>query len=221
MLPCLSVRASVPDTCNSPSSQALAAGATSSVHAWDRVAKLILKIARVILRLPVLAYVDDFLGAEWPETVEHANEVFARLVRVLLGRTALQQKKMDHGSSMEVLGLIFDVNEQGVWCKPCPQKVAAVCLMLSSITQHCTQVAKWSGILEAALDAGVLNPGAASKLAGKLVCNSGCAFVLRCRPRCSKLGVATHFSQTWQGNVAPTVHSRQKSLRKSGPVTEP
>ena len=98
-------------------------GATSSVHAWDRVAKLILKIARVLLRLPVLAYVDDFLGAEWPESIAHANECFGRLVRALLGDSALQSKKMGYGPVLEVLGLIATVSDKGVTFKPSPQKV--------------------------------------------------------------------------------------------------
>ena len=118
-------------------------GASSAVHAWDRIAKLILKIARTLLRLPVLAYVDDFLGAEWAQSAPHALEalsfffrccvsgaqllpqVFARLVRAVLGESALQQKKMDCGASIEVLGLICRVEVEGVFCKPSPNKAGS------------------------------------------------------------------------------------------------
>jgi hypothetical protein len=72
-------------------------GALSSVHAWDRVAKLLLRIARVLLRfgsstivvwhhfsgllftrLALLVYVDDFHGGELPRSCEHAKWCFAR-----------------------------------------------------------------------------------------------------------------------------------------------
>ena len=39
-------------------------GATASVVAWHRVGALIEKIARKILHVPLLRYVDDFFAAE-------------------------------------------------------------------------------------------------------------------------------------------------------------
>ena len=59
-------------------------GATSSVHAWERVGALLCTLARRVLKLAVFRYVDDFFGLEREETVEHA-----RLVRVLMGATAI------------------------------------------------------------------------------------------------------------------------------------
>ena len=39
-------------------------GAVASVHAWERVGEAIARIARVILKLPVCRYVDDYFSAE-------------------------------------------------------------------------------------------------------------------------------------------------------------
>lgn len=39
-------------------------GATSSVHAWERIGELICKIARSMLGLPVMRYVDDYFACE-------------------------------------------------------------------------------------------------------------------------------------------------------------
>jgi len=39
-------------------------GATSSVHAWERVGHLLRRIARRLLALPVLEYVDDYFAPE-------------------------------------------------------------------------------------------------------------------------------------------------------------
>ena len=43
---------------------ALPFGAVASVHAWERVGEAIARIARVILKLPVCRYVDDYFSAE-------------------------------------------------------------------------------------------------------------------------------------------------------------
>ena len=39
-------------------------GAVASVHAWERVGAAIAHIARVLLKLPVLRYVDDYWSPE-------------------------------------------------------------------------------------------------------------------------------------------------------------
>ena len=40
-----------------------------------------------------------------PETTEHAMNCMARLVRVLLGETAISEKKLESGPSLVVLGV--------------------------------------------------------------------------------------------------------------------
>ena len=39
-------------------------GATSSVHSWERVGDLLCKMARRLLGLPLLRYVDDYFAPE-------------------------------------------------------------------------------------------------------------------------------------------------------------
>ena len=39
-----------------------------------------------------------------PECLEHAMQCFARLVRVVLGADAIENKKLDYGMSLVVLG---------------------------------------------------------------------------------------------------------------------
>ena len=126
-------------------------GATSAVHAWDRVAKLILKVARVLLCIPVIAYVDDFLSAEWEESCGHAKECFARLVRCLLGPSAVAPHKLEHGAVLDVLGLVVTADSAGIWCKPATELIA-----------------KWCAVITHALESGKLCPGSAAKLAGGL-----------------------------------------------------
>ena len=124
-------------------------GAISSVHAWDRVAKLLRKIARVLLKMPLLVYVDDFHGPELPEAVKHAKVCFARVVRALLGVDSLSEDKLQHGNPLDVLGLTFAVNSKGILCKPSREKID-----------------KWMGIIADAIESMLLSPGSASKLAG-------------------------------------------------------
>ena len=124
-------------------------GAISSVHAWDRIAKLLRKIARVLLMIPILTYVDDYFAVESAQTVEHAKSCFARLVRCLLGVDALSASKLQHGNPLDILGLEFHITPEGIRCKP-----------------SCDKVKKWVHIIEEALKSNSLGPGSASKLAG-------------------------------------------------------
>ena len=124
-------------------------GAVSSVHAWDRVAKLLCRIARVLLKIPMLVYVDDFHSAEKPETGEHAKLCFARIVRALLGSRAVADAKLEHGNPLIVLGIVFTPTPLGVWCKPSPDKIA-----------------KRTELLIENLRCGTMLPGSAKKMAG-------------------------------------------------------
>ena len=100
-------------------------GATSSVWAWDRVGAFLAMLARTILFIPVLRYVDDYFSVEWysrlaraphwfltsrilvgrQETAEHAMHCFARLIRLLLGDTSISEKKLEWGRVLVVLGM--------------------------------------------------------------------------------------------------------------------
>ena len=53
-------------------------GSIGSVHGWDRIGCLLTAIARRILKLPLLRFVDDFFSGERSGATRHAMLVFAR-----------------------------------------------------------------------------------------------------------------------------------------------
>ena len=80
-------------------------GSISSVYGWDRAGDMLTHFARVLLKIPLNRYVDDYFGAEHAETIGHAKECFAKLVRLLLGESAIAEHKLVHGPALIVLGL--------------------------------------------------------------------------------------------------------------------
>ena len=121
-------------------------GATSAVHAWDLIGAFILHLARVMLHMPVLRYVDDYFSAERSDTVRHAMEMFARLVRALLGSSSISNRKLLYGNPLEVLGL--DVHISSFSIEIWPNEVKRL---------------KWLKRIQDALDSGVLRGGEASR----------------------------------------------------------
>ena len=126
-------------------------GAMSSVHSWERIGELICKIARRMLGLPVFRYVDDYFAPDRPESAEHGMQCFARLVRLLLGKGALCDRKLGCGASLEILGVELVLTKKGYTAKPSKRTV-----------NKCLKV------LEKAIAEGSLPSGAAQKLAGRL-----------------------------------------------------
>jgi len=126
-------------------------GALSSVHGWERLGKLITTLARRVLYLPVQRYVDDLFAPEHPECLEHAMHCFARFTRVLLGPDAIEERKLEQGMELVVLGTQIQLSWQGHICKPA-EKTVNKCLI----------------VIEAALASGILLSGVAQKLAGRL-----------------------------------------------------
>jgi hypothetical protein len=130
-------------------------GAASSNHSWDRVGRVIELIARRLLRIGILRYVDDFFAPERRETMQHAATCMTRLVRVLLGVAAVSDSKVEWGSILTILGVLVSPTGQGITFQPSPDKRE-----------------KWIKIIRAALDVRQLWPGQASKLVGKLAWGS-------------------------------------------------
>ena len=126
-------------------------GAVSSVYGWDRVGDMLAHFARVILKIPVHRYVDDFFSAEHAETIAHAKDCFAKIVRALMGETAIAEHKLEHGLSLIILGLDLDATANGVNCRPSEAKRK-----------------KWLRIIAQALNEKSLPSGAAAKMAGAL-----------------------------------------------------
>ena len=58
-------------------------------------------------------YVDDFFSVDVDENVQQSMEIFARLVRVCLGSSAIAQRKLQHGNPLTILGVDVEINQQG------------------------------------------------------------------------------------------------------------
>jgi hypothetical protein len=127
-------------------------GATASVFNWERVGRFLRKVARKLLHIALFEYVDDYFAAERPEVAEHAMLCFARIVRAVLGKTAIAADKLLFGSTLEVLGVVIRLSHDRFTMCPCELKL-----------RKCLDV-----MLAALAEGGVLRRGCASKLAGKL-----------------------------------------------------
>ena len=87
-----------------------------------------------------------------PELMEHAMQCFARLVRALLGHSAISERKLEFGNSLVILGIKVEPCGAGVTFRLCPVKAA-----------------KWAKELREAIASGHLDAGFAQKLAGRLM----------------------------------------------------
>jgi hypothetical protein len=128
-------------------------------------------------------YVASSFSACRMESLEHALQVFARLVRILLGPEAIAEQKLECGPSLCVLGVDIAIGKRGFKCRPAVKKVD-----------------RWIRMIDEALEAAKLLPGTyllrvcagtpppdpilscggagvASKLAGKL--SWGCSQLFR------------------------------------------
>ncbi len=126
-------------------------GARAAVHAWDRVGSLLTSIARRILHLPILRYVDDFYAVAPHGLAEHSMNIFARLVRCLLGPSAISESKLQYGMPLPILGLSVEAVAEGMTCTPLPNKIS-----------------KWLAVIDEALCTGHFTPAQSGKLAGAL-----------------------------------------------------
>jgi hypothetical protein len=126
-------------------------GATASVQAWQRIAAAITFLGRTILGVLVFCYVDDYIGVDRPECAEHAMLCMARLVRVIFGRTAVAERKLEFGPSLVALGIRISPSAQGYSCSLAEDKAA-----------KCIET------IEDAFRVGEMHPGVARKLAGRL-----------------------------------------------------
>ena len=57
------------------------------------------------------------------ECAEHAVQCFVRLVRVLLGDSAISDKKVEWGESFTVLGVSIEMQSQGFTYRPSQEKI--------------------------------------------------------------------------------------------------
>ena len=101
--------------------------------------------------IDVCRYVDDFFGCLQPGCAEHGMQCFAELVRLLMGSSAVSDKKLGYGNPLTILGLDVEIHSQGMTCFPSKDKVL-----------------KWLSVIHKAMTTSRLTAGAASKLAGGL-----------------------------------------------------
>ena len=154
---------------------ALPFGSTGSVHGWHRVGAALCIFARVLLGLALFQYVDDFFGLDHPVIAEHALQCFVRLVRAVLGPSAIADKKTDVGASLGILGLHIQPALSGVTVALLPEKQQ-----------------KWLAEIKDILQQNKLGSGRASKLAGRL-----CFASLSCFWRLGRAMVRPVFSQQY------------------------
>ena len=88
-------------------------GATASVYAWERIGQLIRWIARKYLKMVVFTFVDDSFALERIDSLQHGMGCFARLVRALLGPSAIAADKLECGRSLVVLGVQLHLKPEG------------------------------------------------------------------------------------------------------------
>ena len=150
------------------------------------------QIARKILKLVAFRYVDDLFGPErcvenvWrlqprvvmvlgacvagrAQTMEHAMQCVARLIRALLGKDSVADKKLECGETLKVLGIQLSMDRSGSCDWGCIGRHAGgagrrgyCCRPAKDKAQKCQDV------MRKALLKGELDAGAAQKLAGRL-----------------------------------------------------
>ena len=105
-------------------------GAAASGIAWHKIGHLLTLIGRKLLGLPLFRYVDDYFSTDRqefccgsafdvlctrvyhlllnkrPETVEHGLDTFVRLVRAVLGQSAIADSKVECGMTLVILGIL-------------------------------------------------------------------------------------------------------------------
>ena len=131
--------------------QALPFGGVASVHGWDRVGSLLKYLGMKLLQLPLGRYVDDFWSGDRAECAKVAMDCFARMVRALLGETAVAVEKLEVGPSLVILGAECTVTSRGLTCIPDHKKRK-----------------KWESRISEALNSSKMTSGEASKLSGAL-----------------------------------------------------
>ena len=60
------------------------------------------------------------------ETAEHAMSCFVRLVRALLGESAIADEKCECGPSLVILGVEFQLSEEGYTLMPAANKAGVL-----------------------------------------------------------------------------------------------
>ena len=161
--------------------RSLAFGLVAAVHAWNRVGACLTHICRQLLKIPLLRYVDDLFAVEPSRSAPHALSCVARVIRAVLGTDALRAHKMAVGNYS--LACQFSqwtrswsraacAAMQGVKVSEAPLVVLGASVScLIAVLRCCPspdKAAKWSDILLRVIATGIMSPGLAKKMAGRL-----------------------------------------------------
>jgi len=129
---------------------ALSFGSTAAVWSFNRLADMLVFLARKLLLCPAYHYVDDFSSIEPVVTATSGFESFADLF-ALLGLHMKEKKAQPPAPSQRMLGVFIQITNAGVQLTPCPDRVKKIIQMLDH-----------------ALETGQLSPSVAQKVAGKI-----------------------------------------------------
>ena len=127
-------------------------GTTSAVYAFHRLGEFLSWVCRKLARAPVGRYVDDFFGVARLGVV-WTGGVILGILTDLFGRPVDHDKSVDHVTVMTLLGAEVMVD--------CEAKTVS-----SKVDK--TKAEHWKVSLEECLSTKVMDPGVASKLAGRL-----------------------------------------------------
>ena len=130
---------------------ALSFRATASVWSFNRAADGMMFLARQLLLIPTLHFVDDFGGVEPTETADSAFHCFGNFFAAL-GLRMKTKKALAPKAHQKILGVYVSITNTEVWVQPCPVRLQKI-----------------QGAIEEALLSNHLTPDGAQKLAGKLI----------------------------------------------------
>lgn len=143
-------------------------GSSSAVYSWERVGSLLNTLARRILNLALLRYVDDFFAPERLESLEHGMWCFARLVRLLMGSSALANRKLACGNTLVVLGIQMSASDAGFRSVYFSYVILPSHVLPHRLFPAKDKAEKCASTIRKALTEGKLSAGCAEKLAGRL-----------------------------------------------------
>ena len=190
-------------------------GSVASVSAWHRVACLLRALARRLLMLPVLTYVDDYLAIDLELSAAGSMQSFARLVRLCLGPSAVANRKLECGNPLVVLGVECSLCSKGATFWPSADKVrkwiATIVRFLADMRMTGGEASKLSGQLQWAtqstfskLGRALLRPIIEHIRARSSAVSPQLALALRWWLEVLELDLRT--TRTWSGNGGRQVH---------------
>ena len=124
-------------------------GALGAVWGYGRLSDLIVHLARCLLAIPALHYVDDFGGVERSASAPSVFSAFEDF-NTYLGYVMKKTKRQSPAPAQAVQGVILELRRQGAIFRPKPVRVRRMELLIDRV-----------------LAEGVLMPATAGSMAGK------------------------------------------------------